>query len=213
MAEYSQKDNIPCPCGDEAHKDLEDWYEAYLKSSAEETVLFEDKFNKAAIEEKIQELSSLVPVSNGYCPSCQKLLDEWPDIINKVPERVPDDFEIPYQQPHFKNTLDLETGWWNECLLCTLFVQCSVDRGYSLQNWHRKENSLNCLGKSTQILVSVSSRTEGYYDLTLTWPGLDDYCWLPADPLYCIKNYDQSMLLAEVQRNKAYKSQNHSIWE
>jgi hypothetical protein len=54
---------------------------------AEEYELLGDKFNKAALEEKIQELSPLVPVSNdGYCPSCQKLLHEWPDIIKKVPE-------------------------------------------------------------------------------------------------------------------------------
>jgi hypothetical protein len=201
MAKYKQNEGIPCPCGDEAHRNLEDWYEAYLRSSAEETVLLGDRFNKAALKEKIQELSPLIPISNGYCPNCQKLLHELPDIIERVPENISEDFSRPrpYQQPHFENTLELDTGHRNGCLLCTLFVQCSLSRGYSLQNWHRKENRLNCLEKSTLILVSVGIN-KGYFDLTLTWPGLDDYCWLPADPLYCIKNYDQGMLSTR-QRN------------
>ncbi|TVY15015.1 hypothetical protein LARI1_G006653 [Lachnellula arida] len=188
--DYKQTEDIPCPCGDEAHKNLEKWYESYLDSSAEERLLLEDKFNKAALEEKILELSAQVPVSNGYCPSCQKLHDEWPQIIKKVPEYDPTELGVPYQQPHYKNTLELEAGHRNGCQLCTLFVQCSINRGYALENWHKKENRLNCLGKSTLILVSVRSE-EGYLNLTLTWPGLDSYCWLPADPLYCIKNYDQ----------------------
>ncbi|KFY40316.1 hypothetical protein V494_03573 [Pseudogymnoascus sp. VKM F-4513 (FW-928)] len=193
MAEYKQKENIPCACGDEAHEDLEGWYEAYLGSWAEERWLLKDKFNKAAVEEKIQELSPLSPVSNGYCPNCQKLLDEWPNIIKKVPEYVPDDeFDEHYQQPHFKSTLELETGHRNGCLLCTLFVQCSIARGYSLENWYRKENRLICLGKSTQILVSVSSE-KGYFGLTLKWPGPDNNCGLPADPLYCIKDDGQKL--------------------
>ncbi|TVY93985.1 hypothetical protein LAWI1_G000680 [Lachnellula willkommii] len=187
-ADYKQTEDIPCPCGDEAHKNLEKWF------SAEEKLLLEDKFNKAALEEKILELSAQIPVSNGYCPSCQKLLEEWPEIIKKVPEYDPTERGVPYQQPHYKNTLELEVGHRNGCQLCTLFVQCSINRGYALENWHKKENRLNCLGKSTLILVSVRSE-EGYLNLTLTWPGLDNYCWLPADPLYCIKNYDHRMLL------------------
>jgi hypothetical protein len=181
---------------------LEHWYEAYLESSAEETELLEDKFDKAALEQKIQELSPQVPVSNGYCPSCQKLLDEWPEIITKVPECVPDEVREPYQQPHFKNTLELETGHRNGCLLCTLFVQCSIDGGDPLDNWHKKENRLNCLGKSTHILVSVRS-IKGYFELKLSWPGLDKYFWLPGNALYCIKSYDQRMLLT--LRRKCYK--------
>jgi hypothetical protein len=42
-------------------------------------------------------------------------------------------------------------------------------------------------------LVSVHSM-RGYFDLTLTWPGLNDDCDVPTDPLYCVKNYDQRML-------------------
>lgn len=201
MAEYEQKEDIPCPCGDEAHKNLEDWYEAYLESSDEERVVLEDKFNRAALEEKIGKVSLLVPVTNGYCRSCQTLLDEWPSIIKKVPGYVPDDdFGLPYQQPHFKNTLELEAGYRNGCLLCTLFVQCSIARGSSLEIWHRKENRLDCLGKSTHILVAVSSSEKGYFDLTLTWPGSDDSCNLPANPLYCIKNYDQRMPLTRSRK-------------
>ncbi|TVY45647.1 hypothetical protein LOCC1_G002705 [Lachnellula occidentalis] len=193
-ADYKQTEDTLCPCGDEAHNNLEKWYEDYLESSAEEKLLLQDRFNKAALEDNIQQLSSQVPVSNGYCPSCQKLLDEWPGIIKKVPEYDPTELggKRPYQQAHYKNTLEFEAGHRNGCQLCTLFVQCSINRGYPLENWHKKENRLNCLGKSTLILVSVQSE-EGYLNLTLTWPGLDNYCWLPADPLYCIKNYDQKL--------------------
>lgn len=86
MAEYKQKENIPCACGDETHEDLENWYETYLGSLADERLLLKDKFDEATLEKKIQELSPLAPISNGYCPNCQKLLDEWPGIIKKVPE-------------------------------------------------------------------------------------------------------------------------------
>ncbi|KFY11433.1 hypothetical protein V492_04458 [Pseudogymnoascus sp. VKM F-4246] len=200
MAEYKQKGNTPCACGDEAHEDLEDWYESYLGSR--ERLLLEDKFDEATLEKKIQELSPLVPISNGYCPNCQKLLDEWSGIIKKVPEYVLDDeSDEPYQQPHFKGTLELETGHRNGCLLCTLFVQCSIARGYSLENWHRKENRLICLGKSTQILVTVSS-AEGYFLLTLTWPGLDNDCWFPTNPLYCIKETDQQLFKAGMEATR-----------
>ncbi|TVY38125.1 Dehydrogenase [Lachnellula subtilissima] len=154
-ADYKQKKGIPCPCGDEAHRNLEKWYEDYLESSAEEKLLLEDKFNKAALEEKIQEVSSQVPVSNGYCPNCQKLLEEWPEIIKKVPEYHPTEREGPYQQPHYENTLEFEAGHRNGC----------------------------------QLLRSE----EGYLNLTLTWPGLDNHCWLPADPLYCVQNYDHQL--------------------
>lgn len=194
MADYKEKEDIPCPCGDEAHKNLENWYESYRKSSMEERLLLEDKFNKTFLEESIREASLQVLVSNGYCQSCQNLLDEWPEIIKKVPEYVPNEFGRPYQQTHFESTLQFEAGHRNGCLLCALFVECSIDRGYSLENWHRKENRLKCLGKSTHILVSVRS-DEGHYVLTLTWPGLDNFCWLPANPLYCVKNYDRGMLL------------------
>jgi hypothetical protein len=187
-----EKEDVQCLCGDEAHTNLEEWYKGYVQSSAEEKVLFNDKFNKAALEEKIQKLLSQVTVSNGYCPSCENLLDKWLEIIKKVPEYHPGGFGEPYQQPHFKDTLEFEAGYRNECRLCTMFVQCSINRGYSLEVWHRLQNRLNCLGESTVILVSVKMDKE-YYDLTLTWPGLDNYCWLPADPLYCVKNYDQSV--------------------
>ncbi|TVY54002.1 hypothetical protein LCER1_G003568 [Lachnellula cervina] len=179
--DYKQTEGISCPCGDEAHNNLEKWYESYLDSSAEERLLLEDKVNKSALEEKILELSTQLPVFNGYCPNCQKLLDEWPEIVKKVPEYDPNALGEPYQQPHYKSTLEFEAGHRNGCQL--------FNRGYALDNWHKKENRLNCLGKSTLILVSVRSE-EGYLNLTLTWPGLDNYCWLPANPLYCVKNYD-----------------------
>lgn len=187
-----EKEDIPCSCGDENHNNLDEWYKEYLASSVEENVLFNDKFHKASLEAKIEKLLPQVPVSNGYCLSCHNLLDKWPEIIKKVPEYHVDEFGEPYQQPHFKSTLELAAGYRNGCWLCAMFVQCSTRRGYSLGLWHRYENRLNCLRKSTVILVSVQSKG-GYYKLTLTWPGLDNYCWLPADPLYCVKNYDQRM--------------------
>jgi hypothetical protein len=187
-----ETEDVHCPCGDEAHRNLEEWHKGYVQSSAEEKVLFNDKFNKAALEEKIQKLLRQVTVSNGYCPSCQNLLDKWLEIIEKVPEYHVGEFGTPYQQPHFKDTLEFEASYRNGCRLCTMFVQCSIHRGYSLEVWHRLQNRLACLGESTVILVSVK-QVKGYYDLTLTWPGLDNYSWLPADPLYCVKNYDQSM--------------------
>ncbi|KAH6679264.1 heterokaryon incompatibility protein-domain-containing protein [Halenospora varia] len=187
-----EKEEVPCGCGDEAHINLEKWYKGYLASSAEERVLLEDKFDRATLDQQIYDLLPQIPVTNNYCPSCQRLLDKWPEIIIKVPQYVPDEFGVPYQQLHFKNTLELEAGYRNGCRLCTLFVQCTFKRGYSLEGWHRKEKRLNCLGKPTEILVSIQS-DNGYYNLTLTWPGLTNYCWLPADPLYCVKNYDQQL--------------------
>lgn len=184
--------DVPCSCGDEAHNNLEKWYKEYLASSAAEKVLLKDKFDRATVNQQIHDLLPRIPVANDYCPSCQRLLEKWPEIVAKVPDYVPDEFGVPYQQPHFKNTLELEAGYRNKCRLCTLFVQCTIKRGYSLEGWYRKEKRLNCLGKSTEILVSVHS-DNGYYWLTLTWPGLDNYCWLPADPLYCVKNYDQQL--------------------
>jgi len=192
-----ETEDIPCFCGDEAHNNLGEWYKEYLASSVGEKVLFNDKFDKATFEENIGKLLPQVPVSNGYCPTCQNLLDQWPEIIKKVPEYHPGDVGMgePYQQPHFKDTFEFEAGYRNGCRLCTMFVQCTIKRGYSLELWHRSQNRLDCLGKSTVILVSVIS-DGGYYNLTLTWPGLDNYCWLPADPLYCVKNYDQGMFLS-----------------
>lgn len=187
-----EKEDVPCPCGDEAHNNLAEWYKEYLASSAGEKVLFNDKFDKATFEEKIGKLLPQVPVSNDYCLACQNLLNKWPEIIKKVPECPPDEVGIgePYQQPHFKDSFEFEAGYRNGCRLCTMFVQCTIKRGYSLELWHRSQNRLNCLGKSTVVLVSVIS-DGAYYSLTLTWPGLDNYCWLPADPLYCVKNYAQ----------------------
>jgi hypothetical protein len=130
-------------------------YKEYLESSTEEKVPFKDKFNKATLKKKIQKLLLQVPVPNDYCPSCQDLLEKWPEIIKKVPEYRVDEFGEPYQQPHYKDTLEFEAGYRNGCKLCKMFVQCSIKRGYSLELWHRLQNQLNCLGTSTVILVSV----------------------------------------------------------
>ncbi|KAL3426699.1 heterokaryon incompatibility protein [Phlyctema vagabunda] len=158
MADFKQEESITCSCGDPAHKNLEDWYKSYLNSSAREKLLVGDKLNTNALEEKIQSLLPRPSLSNDYCLSCQKLLAEWPEIIKKVPEHVPHQFNKSYQQPHFKNTVEFEAGYRNGCLL-----------------------------------FSVSRRQEAYFTLTLTWPGLKNDCWLPADPLYCIKNYGQEL--------------------
>jgi hypothetical protein len=191
--EDKAKEDTVCPCSDEAHNNLEEWHKKYLACSVGEKALFKDKFNKATLEEKIEKLRPQVPVSNGYCPSCQNLLNKWSEIIPKVPEYHPGEFfGVPYQQPHFKNTLEFEAGYRSGCRLCWMLAQCSIKRGYSLELWHRFENRLNCLGKSTVISVSVES-DHGYYNLTLTWPGLDNFCWLPANPLFCVNGYDKGM--------------------
>jgi hypothetical protein len=194
MSDHKQKQDSPCPCGDAAHRNLENWYASYVALPGLDTLALGDKFCEAFLNEKIQEVSLQVPVSNGYCPNCQKLLNEWSEMTKKVPEYVPDERAKPYKQPHFKNTLHFEAGYRNGCLLCTLFVECATDKGYSLENWHRKENRLNCLGKSTRILVNVY-RDNGHFFLLLTWPGLDNTYWSPVRPLYCVKNHDQGLFL------------------
>jgi len=185
-----EKKDVTCPCGDEAHNNLEDWYTNYLRSSGGEKAPYKDKFDQDVLEARIQSLLPQVPVTNDYCPSCSRLLENWPEVIRQVPEHHPEEFSKPYQQPHFKDPLEFESGYRNGCKLCNLFVQCTIKRGKSLELWHRVQNRLECLGKSTVILASVRS-DEGYYTLTLTWPGLKIYTWLPADPVYCVKNCDE----------------------
>jgi hypothetical protein len=51
-----EEEGIPCPCGDEAHNNLGEWYKEYLASSAGEKVPFNDKFDKATFEENIGKL-------------------------------------------------------------------------------------------------------------------------------------------------------------
>ena len=81
-----EKEDIPCSCGDEAHTNLEEWYQGYVSSSAELSRFSNDKYNRAALEENIQKLLPQVTVFNDYCAKCQSLLDSWPAILEKVPE-------------------------------------------------------------------------------------------------------------------------------
>jgi hypothetical protein len=95
--------------------------------------LFNDKFSQVTLDEKIQGWLPQVPVSNDYCPSCQALLNKWPEIITKVAEYQLDAFGEPYQQPHFKDPLEFEAGYRNGCRPCTMLVQCSINRGHPLE--------------------------------------------------------------------------------
>jgi hypothetical protein len=186
-------EDIPCPCGDEAHKNLEKWYEEYSHSYfAAQRGLFDDKFDDAILKEKFELLLPQVPVSNNYCPNCQNLLEKMSEIVEKVPGHQPDAAGELYQQPHFKDTFEFEAGYRNGYRLCTLWVRCSFIRGHSLEVWHRLQTRVDCLRKSTVILVSVRSK-EDHFRLTLTWPGQKGDRYSPTVPLYCVKNYDQSM--------------------
>ncbi|RFU28712.1 hypothetical protein B7463_g7603, partial [Scytalidium lignicola] len=181
MADHSRKENIPCPCDDEAHKNLENWYERYLASSVEETLLLEDKFSKAALEEKIQELSPQVPVSNGYCPNCQKLLDEWPVIIKKVPEYVPKLFNSGEEATRLTahgdlSQLELAKKWLDACL--ETHESCKFTEGCQLPT------RLIDLGSNPIHLVQSSDMTTKprYATLSHCW-GIQNFYKLQQDNL------------------------------
>lgn len=212
---HKQEEKIPCPCGDKAHENLEEWYENYKAWADEKELLSKDKFNEAAIEEMIRKLALQVPVINNYCPSCQRLLDEWPDIIKRVPAYDPEMPELPkYQQPHFKSMAEFEAGYLNGCHLCALFVNCTglANLEIEFEGYHRKENRLNCLGKPTIISVLVERRSN-YFKVKLEWTGFKTERWLPTNVLQCV-NYDQrTLLVLEVLWIKAYKCKNNLIRE
>lgn len=209
-----------CRCGDEAHHNLEKWYEKYSGNEPIdpwEMAMFErlnsrDKFDRAVLEEQIQKVSLQNPVINGYCPSCQRLLDEWPEIIQKVPvsdSPYPGD---PYRHPHYSCTPEFEAGYRNGCQLCTKFVQFWKIDGYLFEDWHKKENRLNSLGKSTIISLFVR-KAFGAITLILTWPGTSyDSCKYHSLS-FCDSSDGRMFLYLEVLWNQAYKCQNDLIRE
>lgn len=181
-----EKEHMPCSCGDENHEGLKEWWELFRKTDDQITPLFNDKLNKAAVEANVQKLLPEVLVSNGYCPTCHNLLENWPEFIKKVPGNS---YTFgSYDQPHFKNTFEFEAGYRNECRLCAMFVQRASQFGYSLELWHRFQNRLNCLGKPTVILINLHMRG-GVCMLQLA------FAESRGDPksavLHCIRNYDQ----------------------
>lgn len=192
------KKDTPCLCGDENHKNLQKWYERYKNDPSLESIkktLFNDKLNKAVVKKEIQNLLLLIPVINNYCPSCVKLLNEWPEPIDKVPAADHGDYKQRfYEQPHYKDTLQFEAGYRNGCRLCILLVQCGYgDQSFEL--WHKLNNRLDCLGKPKVISLSISAPYEGFKEcmLGLAWPGMDICPWFGEDLLFCAKNQNKSM--------------------
>ena len=61
-----EHEEILCPYGDTDHKNLKEWYESYLDSSADLATLFNDKFNKTTLDENIQNILPRVRASSEY---------------------------------------------------------------------------------------------------------------------------------------------------
>ncbi|TGO27653.1 hypothetical protein BPAE_0039g00630 [Botrytis paeoniae] len=191
-----EEDEIQCRCGDEAHKNLEEWYKGYPNNyySATKGGLFNDKFNEYIIKKKIDMLLPQIPVFNNYCFNCQKFLDKMSDIIMKIPGYQPDTVWGLYQCPCFKDSFEFEASYRNGCRLCILWVRCSNLDGNSFETWHRLQNRLSCLRKSTAILVSIRRairNDEENFWLSLTFPGHKGDSHSSTSRLYCVKNCDQ----------------------
>jgi len=212
----SEGEDIPCSCGDENHKNLEKWYKNYaidrstriIYDSLDEAALNKlkeaapDKCDEAALEasldtldgtaleEEIRKMLPLAPVFNSYCPACRKLLDEWPALMKKL-EETPRYQRNYWTMPHFKDTVEFEAGYRNGCQLCANFIHC--EHMASFDKWHKLQNRLKCLGKSTVISVHIFKQFVKDKDclLLLTWP---EGSYGTRVTLKCSKNHDSRMI-------------------
>lgn len=179
-----------CSCGNENHRNLRKWYFKYhldidgILSEQERRAYMDittkENINKDALEDKIQDLLLQVAIVAGYCPSCKALVDKC--------------FPVPqghFQETHYENSLEFEAGYRNGCRLCTMFVQCLINKGYSLETWHKLQDRVNCL-YDLKIYIDIRFATPEddphYFELTLLPPGITVGSHPVGCLLYCTKD-------------------------
>lgn len=174
-------------CQNKGHINLKEWYDDYRRDCYDTSRGYtlpkhDELFDKEKLEEDIYALMPNIKVFHNYCIKCQNLLDSWPETLRNLSVQG----KSHYQRPHYSNVLEFDASCRKSCYLCTLFSQCVVTRGYTLELFHKIEQRLKCLYKASAISVSIEQDEHKYYCMRLTWPGHDSHYNISADPLYVI---------------------------
>ena len=172
-----------CACQNEGHQNLAEWYDDYRDDISYAFEEYDELLDNREVEEEIQALMPNINVHQDYCVKCQGLLDTWLETIRNVLVQERSQW---YQRPHFSSVLEFDASQRNGCQLCMLFAQCIIRRGCTLEIFHKIQRRLKCLGKASEISVTIEYDDDDCkcYRLNLTWPGHDSPTNLPADPLY-----------------------------
>lgn len=121
---------VPCPCGDQAHASLKQWYHETNPWRGDD-----DKFDKA---------EGLLPSMSSYCPNCQGLIQKLQDI---------GPMNHSYHEPHFNTTLRLGIGYTQGCHQAQNQMRCSGMTTYlsmtlRYHSWNPDSLALSLLFKS-----------------------------------------------------------------
>lgn len=145
------------------------WFQEYLrlepnklkKESELLKVVNLDEVDPIAIEQRIQQSTPAVPLTNGFCTNCQQTFDNWPTVgvsSQMTHLSTPSDFADgkgwETAVARYCTTFELEGAARAGCRFCTFLLQGLRDTEL-LDTYRKVETRLYRLGEKATMSLSI----------------------------------------------------------
>lgn len=166
--------------------EISQWYEQYIAADSENLTasaplilaVEDDELDASLLETRVEDLRSGVPVVGRFCPDCQNLFDNWPDLSDATTIHPDGSRCFPGTGADWKHTvarsfhtLQLEAAARNGCHFCALLVQMLRDT-QQFHTFRQIEARIESLGGSAKTHLSLQNWGRNPQQrFAVNWPG------------------------------------------
>jgi hypothetical protein len=167
--------------------EIRQWYDEYIAAKAETLrseaplilAVHDDELDDVLLEKRIEDLRSKTVITGRFCPDCQTLFNNWPDLSDPTTTIHPDGTAcFPGSGADWKHavarschTPQLEAAARNGCVFCGLLVQRLRDT-QQLRVCHQIDSRIESLGEAAQMHMSLQNWGMNQDQLFwVNWPG------------------------------------------